>query len=324
MKLMKQLFRSAKTAWAKARLSLLTAWGMLMICIVPIPSREHAQGWVQPESMQGLYAPQHARLERIEKYPGDRVKPGEIVFQLDDDASQLRRIDLARQKERADTQFVSLDQQLKRGEPTDVDRLAAQSSARAWAKQAEHAEKAVSKMSVKAEMAGKLISLPAARLQDIDGKGVVTAPQLWLDNDQCGRVVPQGTMLAAVCSRQQLAVIPLRDAQLRDICEGTSVRFYLPSHGHRVWNGRVQAIVRLEQLDSLSRLAAAQTAQWDANGTQLAAQDKDRAGYAAVIDLPMQDACLNGEVQAVFTVPPKTLAARINDWAHNNLRWLID
>ncbi len=176
-------------------------------------------------------------------------------------------------------------------------------------------------MQIKAEMPGKLISLPAAKLHDIDGQAV-SAPPLWLDVDQCGRVIPQGTMLAAVCSRQQLAVIPLQDSQLHDIGEGTSVRFHLPSHSDRVWEGKVQAVVRLEQLDSPARLAAAQAAQSDANGLQLAAKEKDRAGYAAVIELPMQDACINAEVRVVFTVSPKTLASRANDWAHNNLRWL--
>ena len=197
-------------------------------------------------------------------------------------------------------------------------------SASSWAKQAGYADIAVSRMSVKADMPGKLISLPASPVHDIDGNKIVSAPLLWLDTDQYGRVVPQGTMVAAVCSRDQLAVIPLQDAQLRDIGEGTAVRFYVPSHSDRVWDGRVEYIVRLEQLNSLARLAAAQAAQTDASGIELSAKAKDRAGYAAVIMLPMQDACINSEVYAVFTVPAKTLAARANDWVHNNLRWLID
>ena len=67
-----------------------------------IPSREQAQGWIQPVSMQGLYAPQNAKLEGIYKFPGERVEFGDVVFQLNDQASQLRRIEFLRQKDSAD------------------------------------------------------------------------------------------------------------------------------------------------------------------------------------------------------------------------------
>lgn len=324
MKLATQLVRSAKTIWARARLSLLTAWTVLMIAIVPFPSREHGTGWVQPVRMQGLYAPQTARLERIDKHPGARVQPDETIFQLDDDTAQLRHVDLARHAERAAVQLVALTRQVKRNLPVDVDLRAVESSKESLINQAEQAAQAVRKLSVKAEIEGKLISLPAPKLQDIDGHALEPTPQFWLDVDQCGRVVPQGTMLAAVCSREQLAVVPLGDVQLRDISEGTSVRFYLPSHSQRIWQGNVHAIVRLEQLDSQARLVAAAADKVDASGQPLQAANLNRAGYAAVIELPMQDASIGCEVQAVFTVPPKTLASRMNDWLHNNLRWMLD
>lgn len=323
MKLASQLIRSARTAWTRTRLGLLAAWVVLMICIVPIPSREHGEGWVQPKRMQGLYAPQTARLEAVSKFPGDWIKSGDEIFKLNDDAAQLRHIDLNRQAQRAQVQAVSLVQQVKRNLPTEIDPRAAESSAKALHDQVQQAVSDVQQLSVKAELDGKLISLPAPKLHDIDGHAVQSAPQLWLDVDQYGRVVPQGTMLAAIHSRYQLAVVPLDDAQLRDIAAGTKVRFNLPSHSDRVWDGIVQSIVRLEQLDSLARLVSAKASTVDANGNQVAGAVGPSAGYAAVIELPMQDACIGAEVRAVFSVPARTLASRINDWLHSNVRWLI-
>ena len=324
MKLTGQLLRSAKSAWARLRLGLLAAWAILMICIVPIPKREHGQGWVQPARMQGLYAPQNTRLEEISKFSGDRVQPGDEIFQLDDVVSRLRHIELHNQAHRVKSQLASLRAQVMRNEPVDIDLDAAESLIQPSEQQAHHAAETVAKLKVRAEFAGKLISLPAPKLQDIDGHELVMAPQLWLDRDQRGRQVPQGTMLAAVCSRELLAVVPLQDDQLRDVSAGTAVRFYLPGHSHRIWDGRVQSIVRLEQIDPLARLVAASTAHSDVNGLPAPAEPKDRAGYAAVIELPMQDACINSQVRVAFIVPPQTLATRGNDWAHRNLRWLVN
>lgn len=323
MKLTSHLIRSAKTVWMRTRLGLLVVWAILMIGIVPLPCREHGTGWVQPARMQGLYAPQTARLTQVSHFPGTRVQQDDIIFKLDDDAAQIRQIDLKGHARRAEVQLVSLSQQVKRNLPVDVDLRSAENTVQALTNQVQLAAEAASKLNVKADMDGKLISLAAPKLHDVDGRTIEPAPQLWLDTDQCGRVVSQGTMLAAVCSRQQLAIVPLSDAQLRDVCEGTAVRFYLPSHSDRVWQGLVRSIVKLEQLDSLARLVVATATQADATGNPLSSAEGNRAGYAAVIDMPMQDASIGCEVKAVFTVPAKTLASRTNDWLHSNLRWLI-
>ncbi len=323
MKLVSQLVLSAKSVWSRARLGLLAAWALLMICIVPIPSREHGQGWVQPVRMQGLFAPQSARLLDVGKYSGQRVQVGDTIFQLADEHAQLRYIELSSHAERAEVQLVSLTGLQKRNEPIAADLDAAKSTAQSLTRQVEYAATAIDRLSVKAEMDGKLISLPGPKLQDIDGHTIEPAPALWLDKDQLGRTIPQGTMLAAICSREQLAIVPLQDSQLRDICAGTKVRFFLPSHSDRVWQGTVDKIVRLEQVDSLARLIASHAAHSDNGEAHNVTTQQDRAGYAAVIALPMQDASIGSQVQAVFTVPARTLASRASDWAHTNLRWLI-
>ncbi len=323
MKLLSQLGRSAHTVWAKARLSLLAAWSVLMICVVPIPSREYGQGWIQPARMQGLYAPQNARLEHVWKLTGSQVEQQEPIFQLDDDAAQLRKIDLERHAARARTQLVSLVEQVKRNAPVDADLTSAENAANALALQTQHAQTAANKLTIKAEMAGKLVSLPAPKSPDIDGHALDTTPALWLDRDQCGRIVPQGTMVAAICSRQQLAVIPLSDSQLSQVAQGTSVRFYIPSHSDRVWTGNVHAVVKLNQLDTLARLLSASAPQSETDSQAFGQAKKNDAVYAAIVELPMQDAAMGAEVRAVFTAPAKTLATRGNDWAHKNLRWLI-
>ncbi len=260
----------------------------------------------------------------MERFSGQRVEVGDLVFKLDDEDQQLRYLDLQQVSRRADAQLKARSWLRKHNTPMDIDLRATESSAKAALDQAERAAEAAARMSITAQLPGKLISLPAPKLHDVNGRNVTHAAQLWLDPDQCGRLVPAGTMLAAVCSRQLLAVIPLQDLQLRDIHEGTAVRLFVPSHSSRVWDAQVQAIVRLDELDATARLIATQTADGLQNVPPQATPEKSRTGYAAVIELPFQDASINCDVQASFTVTPKTLAARASDWAHSNLRWLID
>jgi hypothetical protein len=131
-------------------------------------------------------------------------------------------------------------------------------------------------------------------------------------------------MLGAVCSHEQVAVIPLRDAQLQDISVGTATRLHLPALGDEIWSSQVTAIVRLDQLDSVTRLMAesddlSHSAQTKSSSTKLPAD----AGYAAIVPLPCQAADVNAEIRAVFTVQSKTVAQRTRTWLRANLRWLM-
>jgi putative peptide zinc metalloprotease protein len=331
VKLSQSLLRSAVGGWARLRLAALAAWLVLMICAVPLPCREYARGWSQPERTQGLYAPDSARLERVLKRPGDSVQPGEIIFELDADQPRLQAIEAARTAEKARVQVISFRRERYFAEPNTIDVPGLETAAAAAERQAKHARAAVERLSVRATLAGQLISLPAAQLLDIDNRPVGREPALWLSADQVGRYVPTGTMLAAVCSPQQIAVLPLDDEQLQEISCGTPVRVHIPAAGSAVLACRVSAVVRLEQLDSVARLIAEANEREQGSGADKpapagsalhAGANGTSAGYAAIVPLPTA-AYVNAEVHAAFTVPSKTLATRGAQWARANLRWLV-
>lgn len=324
MKLAQNLMASARTLWARVRLAALAAWLVLMTCTIPLPSREFATGWVQPAQMQGLFAPAAATLQSVAKQSGDEVHAGQILFQLADSQPTLRAIELSHAAEKARVQLVSLRRQRYFAESVQMDLKALESAAQGTVRQAAHAQAAVDRLAVHATIAGTLISLPAPALLDIENRPATAGPQLWLDKHQVGRLVSTGAMLGAVCSHERMAVIPLDDEQLHDICAGTSVRLHLPSTGQQVWRSHVSAVVRVEQLDSVARLLAEsdQVHQPVETGSPTA-KELSSAGYAAIVPLPCPDAHVNAEVSAVFRVPAQTLAQRTTKWLRSNARWLL-
>lgn len=339
MKLSRNWMQAAVSWQARARLAALAAGLVLALCAVPLPCRQHATGWVQPEHMQGLYAPSTARLQRVLKHPGELVQPGDIVLELDDEQPRLRAIDAARTAEKAHVQLVSVRRQRYFAEPPSIDITALETAARAAQQQAEHAHAAVEDLSVRSKLAGRLMSLPATTQLDIDNRPADHEPKPWLDPQQIGRHVPTGTMLGAVCSHEQIAVLPLDDQQLQGISAGTQVHLHIPAAGSRVIACRVAAVVRLEQLDSVARLIAEASerengSSGELQATQAAPAQGARAagasaGYAAIVPLPAEAfdgraTYVNAQVHAAFRIPPQTLAARGAQWARTNLRWLLN
>ncbi|MGN6546605.1 MAG: hypothetical protein ACTHK7_16235 [Aureliella sp.] len=340
MKLSQNLMRTAGNWRVRVRLAALAAAVVLVVCAVPLPCRQHAVGWIQPERTQGLYAPAAARLHRVLKKPGELVQPGEVVFELDDEQPRLRAIEAAGSAEKARLQLVSVRRQRYFAQPPTIDLTALETAAQAAQRQAEHARSAVEELSVRSTLSGRLMSLPAAALLDIDNRPIEHETQLWLRAEQLGRYVPTGTMLGAVCSQEQIAVLPVDAEQLQGISAGTPVRVHIPAAGSAVVPCRVAAVVRLDQLDSVARLIAEASerehgtaGQSQSVGGSLAqspvqSRASTTAGYAAIVPLPAsafdgRTAFVNAQVQAAFVVPPKTLAARGADWARANLRWLL-
>lgn len=325
MKFMRNLFASAGGWKRRLRLAVVSAWSVLMIWAVPLPCREYVTGWIQPQRMQGLYAPSSARLDRVLQHSGDSAEAGDAIFELCQDELRLRAIETAHAAEKAQARLVSLERQ--RYYVQDVDLSALETAAAAARGQAEHARQAVERQVVRCPFPGRLISLPADRLRDIDNRPLSHGNKLWLDDAQVGRQVPAGTMLGAVCSDQLWAVLPLDDAQLQSISAGKSVKLHIPAVGDRVFSARVGAVVRLEQLDSVARLVA-ENAELNEGGTPAAdrptAARKASAGYAAIVELPDCRAHINAEVRAVVAVEPKTLAMHLGEWFRANTRWLTN
>lgn len=324
MKFVRSLVAGAGSRWQRLRLAVLAAWVILVVSLVPIPCREMSTGWVQPARMQGVYAPTTARLQRVAKRSGDNVAAGEIVFELAEDEPRLRAIELGHAAEKAQARLVSLERQ--RYYVQDVDLSALQTAARTARQQAEHAEQMVDRQVVRSPFAGRLVSLPAPKRTDIDGRPVEQQSQLWLEQSQVGRCVQAGAMLGAVCSQEQIAVLPLDDQQLHSVAAGRRVKLRIPALGDQIWTSRVAAVVRLEQLDSVSRLIAEANQLRDpagaASGPQPAASSTS-AGYAAIVELPQVGALASAEVRAAVTVESKTLGKQASDWLRANIRWLV-
>ncbi len=126
-----------------------------------------------------------------------------------------------------------------------------------------------------------------------------------------------------MCGQEQIAIVPLADEQLADVNVGTRVRLLFPSEDDRMIHAEVAEIVQLNQIDSINRLLEKAVPQSETTASTTET-DSSRAAYAAVVHLPPGNHQINASAQAVFDAPARTLATRLNAWAHQNLRWLVD
>jgi len=328
VKLLIHWYRRTPGVWHRIRLAALAAGLVGVICAVPLPGREVAYGWIQPLKIQGLYAPETATLARVSQSSGQAVSAGDTIFELSDPQPVLRAMDLSSSARTAAIQLTSARRQRYFSDMPPRDLTALEAVADTAARQAEHAEHVVQSLTVCASTSGQLISLPAPKIVDVDQHPIAHASGLWLEPAQVGRVVPKGTMLGAICSDEQMVVMPLDDRQLQAISAGTEVRLQLTALGPDVLVTQVHSIVRLAQIDSIDRLAAEHQhlATSPAEETTSAANaSKHRGGYAAIVHLPGKPAgMMHGESRGVFVVASKTLAEHLVEWSRRNLRWLVD
>ena len=167
--------------------------------------------------------------------------------------------------------------------------------------------------------------LPVSRpkgVSEVDSQPIEYA---WDDLTQRQRYVTEGTMLAAVCSSQQVAILPLDDEQLQWIAEGTKVRLHCPGRAPKVMQCSVSQIGDLTEATATWRLINMQA-------TNSAVPDHSRpsgvspnAARAARISLPEGEEFPAGAtIEAAFVAPSQTIASIGYRWLQNNLRWLAD
>ncbi len=326
------LIRSTQSWWQRFRLGALAAWAVLMICAVPFPCREFSTGWLQPESMQGIYAPVSGKLKHIAVKAGDRVSAGDLLVELDDVEPQLRNIKLHQSAAQARARLASWTRQVYTNPKSQVDLKSLEQIAQTAEQQAQHALEGVRRMTIRATQSGQIISVNAGKLVDLNDHPVGSENPQWFEPSQVGRTVPGGAMLGAVCSSQQIAVIPLEDDQLRTITTGTPVKVSTAACSSEVHSTVVSSIVRTEQVDTIARLLAeAHTLSQSSTTSPLSLTGStgdprrpgSTAGYAAIVQVPADWKLISAEVRASFTVPPQTLAQRMSTWAQHNLRWLM-
>jgi putative peptide zinc metalloprotease protein len=326
VKLAKNLVQTARKTRTSWRLALGTAALVGCICLLPVPYRQFATGWVQPSSMQGVYAAAQGILDNADLPPaGAMVATGQPLFRIHDlrihqesiRAAGLQRIALKNLQEQQRRRHLQDTQQ--------IDLASADAAVEITTLQAENAQRELERLFLKAPRGGRLLVMPAAPQTgpwDLDADAFKHS---WSSATQIGRTVAEGTMLAAICDAQLTAVIPLNDKQLQWIATDTEVRLRGAEQAEKVYTGRVQAVVLLSDATATWRLM---NGDLDGSGSvsgNASPQGDASAAYAALVQLPAEVAISTGtRIDAVFIVPSQTLAAIGFRWLQQNLRWLAD
>lgn len=337
VKLAKNLIQMAGKT--NKRLRLLWASFAFVGCVglVPVPYRQFASGWVQPESMRGVYAPADGILkccednefsenECIEKTPqsGCEVEEGDFLFSLHDIDAILDAMRKDAMQRRAWAEYESHRQSLSQA--TESYKTAYENSMDRF----EEAAKELEKRNLKSPITGRFVAMPA---NPPTGPWSIAADSLrydWDGSNQAGRMIAKGTMLAAICGSQRIAVIPLSDSQLEWIRSGTEVRLRCVERPE-VFQCKVDKVVPLEEINAAWRLVHGELANGAAGtsstkaSNSIAGQKHSAVAYAAQISLPEDvGGSIGAQIDGVFIAPSQTVGSLGYRWLQQNLRWLAD
>ncbi len=313
MKALNELHRLAKPTRTRWRL-------VLFLCLVaglglyaPIPYRQQSNGWLQPSMVSGVFATQEGTLESQLARSGDLVQAGQPIFQLRNDhrITEWKRSQSA--EERAKIQLVAHQRNRIRQDTLEIDLAPAEAAVDNATRRSKQSFLALQQLTILAPSNGRLQVLASPNPQ-LAGQPVDCSTYgTWSDPTVIGRSIRTGTMLAAVCSDDYLAVIPLTDNQLEWVKEGGEVRLHVCGQ-QMCLRGHIQSIIPLREDAANLRLL-----QPDLEG-----QPAEHA-YAAVVPLPPSGSYQLGEsVEAVFIAPSQTLITLGRRWLQRNLRWLAD
>lgn len=73
----------------RSRISALGFATLLLLFVVPLPTRIHASALLEPQQYWKVYAPDNARIEQLDLHDGDRVRAGQIVLQMSSPKLQM-------------------------------------------------------------------------------------------------------------------------------------------------------------------------------------------------------------------------------------------
>jgi putative peptide zinc metalloprotease protein len=316
--------RRTNTAW---RLAAIASLVVIAIVYLPVPYRQFARGWVQPASMRGVYVATPGQLEECLAASGDFVAGQQPLFRLHN--PRLVRLAVQRQGDylRAEEQLET-QKQISLSSLRSYDFTTFETAAENAKQQAENAQEELQRLTLVAPCSGQLIVMPV----NLPASAVEQESQLithsWDDGTQLQRHVRAGTMLAAVCSTQHTAVLPLDDEQLEWISAGIPVRVRCMGRSDTVHTCKVTAIVRLSEATASWRLIHATGQTGASNGaaaSALPAAATTNAAYAALVQLPEGPPLpLGSTVEGSFVAPNQTLVRLGTRWLRRNLRWLAD
>lgn len=334
VKLARDLVATARRQRRSWRLTIAAALLVGLVAVLPLPSRRMARGWMQPSQSQGVYVSNNSRLIACAVHDGETVAAGTPIFQLQSRELSTRRISYQQAYQVAGIRLeASRRQRDMHNQQIDVEQDALQlDETKGWL---DGVEREIKLLTLSAPIAGRLVAMVAptavepdqsimgASTTGHDPSGSVAEPEsaTWCDARQLGRFVPQGSLLASICSHQNIAVIPLTEQQLSNVAAGTSVRLRIADQNLLLKNCQVKSVVQIEELASPWQAAALAAI----NDSQNAFSSTASTRFAAVVELPGNVAGLpGGTVDAVFVGKPTTLAKLALHWMYANLRLFAD
>jgi hypothetical protein len=321
VKLAKNLFQIAGSTKKRWRLSLVAMLSFGCVCFLPVPYRQFGNGWMQPESMRGVYSPTSGLLLKInEDAPtsGSLVTTSKELFSIHDVDAIQEEIRAKGLYERAKAEFEANRQsQSSKAFATALDNAT---------KRLEEASAEVEKCTIKAAMEGQLLVMPATPPSGPVSLEADSMCSSWGDATQGGRMIPSGTLLATICGSQMVAIIPLNDSQLEWIASGVEVRLRSVERKAEVYKCQVDKVVPLEDVSATLRLINGDLGEATANSSSAHGGSKNgSAVYAAQVHLPEGVVGSVGtRVDGVFVAPSQTIASLGYRWLQQNLRWLAD
>ncbi len=329
VKLAKSLIQTASKTNTRLRLAIASGLLLGCICLLPMPYRQFASGWVQPANLKGIFVSTGGTLAPVE--PNEQVQPPKTPPQSDERVDkrkpifQIHDVRTLLEKTRAEGLLARAQARVEANNRSHHDELSASKAALFNAEQmVKRIEGELDNLNLKSPESGRLMMMPAAATTGPWSESTDLVSYRWNSSTQLGRYIPSGTMLAAVCDDQFMAIIPLNDKQLEWIAAGTEVRVRCLNRPNEVHTCNVLDIVNLSDAAPAMRLLHRDLSQ-AAPDLPSVDSNKSVANAAARIRLPPEVRFISGSrIDGVFVAPPKTIATLAARWLKQNLRWLSD
>lgn len=188
---------------SRARYSALLLGSAVLLLALPWPTRINTSALLRPSQQWVVYAPEHARVSRVNVRDGQAVKAGDVLFQLESDEQNSRRANLQ-------AKMVRLDRQTESGVFDPGQRAQ-------W--------QALQQERVMVQAQSTLLQTEAARyapVAPVDGVVSDLDPEL-----QAGAWLNRNEALARLVGNGELQVVTyLNEEEVAHISVGDSGRFY--------------------------------------------------------------------------------------------------
>ena len=318
------LYQEASRMQRRWRLFLLAALFLVALAALPVPTRKFASGWIQPAQTQGVFASTAAKMMECRIHDGQRVQAGQLLFRLSNQELAMRLT----QRAAASEQAVARESSIRRQRDMhgfDLDLTPYEADRKTTQILYENTKREHQSLFVSARIPGYVLAQTVPNAEGPSRSDQTVPDATWCNPTEVGRVVPEGALLATICSEEMLAVIPLTDRQLSVVAAGTQVKLRVANPAGKVVQGRVAAVVQRDEVGFL-----ANSDDHAAFHAQESIQSRTSGNsYAAIVEMPTWDSPQQrpfpgATVDAVFAAPSQTVFSLATDWLTTNLRFLAD